>query len=454
MNKILIIDDETSILTALNFALEDIYDVSTFSDPEKALTQLETETYHICLLDLKIGVADGIEVLKRIKNIQPSIEVIMITAYGSIESSVHALQSGAFSYVTKPIDMNELQLNLDRAVRYKQLNSQVEYLTKELEDKYRYRELIGASKVMQPVYNMIDKVKSVDSTILITGKSGTGKELVARAIHFSGKRQKGPLEIINCAAIPEALLESELFGYEKGAFTGATNSKPGKFEIAQGGTIFLDEIGDMPQSLQVKLLRVIQTKKIARLGSNKTVNLDVRIIAATHIDLSQAIAEKTFREDLYFRINVIKIHLPTLSERKEDIPLLVAYYIRRFNREQGLQIQQFTKEALARLTTYNYPGNIRELFNIIEYSMVMSSGSEVGVQDLPEYLKNPPLNSSTEQEELSLRSFVGLSMRELEDKFIQETLNAHDGHRKKTAETLGISERNLRYRLNTEKTQD
>lgn len=454
MNKILIIDDETSILTALNFALEDIYDVSTFSDPEKALTQLETETYHICLLDLKIGVADGIEVLKRIKNIQPSIEVIMITAYGSIESSVHALQSGAFSYVTKPIDMNELQLNLERAVRYKQLNSQVEYLTKELEDKYRYRELIGASKVMQPVYNMIDKVKSVDSTVLITGKSGTGKELVARAIHFSGKRQKGPLEIINCAAIPEALLESELFGYEKGAFTGATNSKPGKFEIAQGGTIFLDEIGDMPQSLQVKLLRVIQTKKIARLGSNKTVNLDVRIIAATHIDLSQAIAEKTFREDLYFRINVIKIHLPTLSERKEDIPLLVAYYIRRFNREQGLQIQQFTKEALARLTTYDYPGNIRELFNIIEYSMVMSSGSEVGVQDLPEYLKNPPLNSSTEQEELSLRSFVGLSMRELEDKFIQETLNAHDGHRKKTAETLGISERNLRYRLNTEKTQD
>lgn len=454
MNKILIIDDEASILTALTFALEDTYEVSTFADPEAALTLLETETFHLCLLDLKIGTIDGIEILKRIKNIQPSIEIIMITAYGSIESSVSALQSGAFSYITKPIDINELQLNLDRAVRYKHLNSQVEYLSKELEGKYRYRELIGSSKAMQPVYKMIDKVKDVDSTILITGKSGTGKELVVRAIHFSGKRQKGVLEIINCAAIPEPLLESELFGYEKGAFTGATRSKPGKFEIAQGGTIFLDEIGDMPQPLQVKLLRVLQSKKISRLGSNKTINLDVRVIAATNMDLAQAIVEKTFREDLYFRINVIEIQLPPLSERKEDIPLLVAHYIRRFNSEQNLNVQQFTREALSRLATYSYPGNIRELVNIIEYSMVMSSGSEVGVQDLPENLKSSSLNLSSDQHELSLRPFVGLSMRELEEKFIKETLEVLNGHRRKTAETLGISERSLRYRLNSDRKPD
>ncbi|TKB06689.1 sigma-54 dependent transcriptional regulator [Desulforhopalus sp. IMCC35007] len=454
MNKILIIDDEESILTALTFALEDTYEVSTFTDPEAALTLLESESFHLCLLDLRIGTIDGIEILKRIKGIQPSIEIIMITAYGSIESSVHALQSGAFSYITKPIDINELQLNLDRAVRYKHLNSQVEYLSKELEGKYRYRELIGSSKAMQPVYRMIDKVKDVDSTILITGQSGTGKELVVRAIHFSGKRQKGPLQIINCAAIPEPLLESELFGYEKGAFTGAISSKPGKFEIAQGGTIFLDEIGDMPQPLQVKLLRVLQSKKISRLGSNTTINLDVRVIAATNMDLAQAIVEKTFREDLYFRINVIQIQLPPLSQRKEDIPLLVAHYIRRFNTEQGLNVQQFTREALSRLAIYNYPGNIRELINIIEYSMVMSSGSEVDVEDLPENIKSSSLNFSPDQHEVSLRPFVGLSMRELEEKFINETLKFLNGHRRKTAETLGISERNLRYRLNSEKNPD
>lgn len=449
MIKILIVDDEPSILSSLTFALEDSYEVSTFTEPESALALLETETFQVCLLDLKIGTVDGIDVLLKIKQIQPTIEVIMVTAYGSIESSVQALQSGAFSYITKPIDMGELKLNIEKALRFKELSSQVEYLAQELEHKYRYREMIGTSKAMQPVYNMIDKVKGVDSTVLITGQSGTGKELVARAIHFSGKRRKGPLEIINCAAIPESLLESELFGYEKGAFTGATGSKAGKFEVAQGGTIFLDEIGDMPQSLQVKLLRTLQSKTVTRLGSNRPVNLDVRVIAATNVDLKQAIAEKTFREDLYFRINVIQIELPPLRRRKEDIPLLVAYYIRRFNKEQGLTIKRFTKEALTRLSTYNYPGNIRELVNIIEYSMVMASGSEVGVQDLPEHLKFMSVIPSTDSEELSLHPFVGLTLRELEDQFISETLDAMNGHRRKTAEVLGISERTLRYRLNT-----
>jgi two-component system response regulator AtoC len=450
MKKILIVDDETSILTALSFALEDNYEVTTFTNPEEGLAMAEIETFHICLLDLKIGTVDGIDILLRLKNIQPSIEVIIITAYGSIESSVRALQNGAFSYITKPIDMDELQVNIEKALRYKELNSQVEYLAKELESKYRYRELIGTSKAMQPVYRMIDKVKDVDSTVLITGESGTGKELVARAIHFGGKRRKGPLEVINCAAIPENLLESELFGYEKGAFTGAINSKPGKFEVAQGGTILLDEIGDMPLPLQVKLLRVLQTKKIARLGSNKTLNLDVRVIAATNCDLAQAILAKTFREDLYFRINVIQIQLPPLRNRSEDIPLLVAFYIRRYNDELGYSVQRFTEEAMARLLRFHFPGNIRELANVIEYSIVMASGQEVGVHDLPEYLKNIHVSPAPEEQCLSLRPFIGLSLRELEERFIKETLDALAGHRRKTAKILGISERNLRYRLNSE----
>lgn len=453
MTKILIIDDESSIITALTFALEDSYEVTAFTNPEEGVALLEIETFQLCLLDLKIGEIDGLDVLKKIKEIQPSIEVIMITAYGSIESSVYALQNGAFSYITKPIDMNELEVNIERALYLKMLNSQVEYLSKELEDKYRYRELIGTSKAMQPVYKMIDKVKDVDSTVLITGQSGTGKELVARAIHFSGKRRKGPLEIINCAAIPEPLLESELFGYEKGAFTGATVSRPGKFEAAQEGTIFLDEIGDMPQSLQVKLLRILQSKQITRLGSNKTINLNVRVIAATNMDLKQAIVDKAFREDLYFRINVIEVPLPPLRQRKEDIPLLVAFYIRRFNAEQNLQVEKFTTKALARLTKYNYPGNIRELVNIIEYAMVMSSGKEVGVQDLPDNLKNMSAILAADSDTLTLQPFVGLSLREIEDKFIAETLEALNGHRRKTAELLDISERNLRYRLNSEKKQ-
>lgn len=450
MLKILIIDDEPAILSSLTFALEDTYEVVTFTEPDEALALLETETFHICLLDLKIGTIDGIDVLLKIKQIQPTIEIIMVTAYGSIKSSVLALQSGAFSYITKPIDMGELKLNIERALRFKELSSQVEYLSQELEHKYRYREMIGTSKAMQSVFKIIDKVKEVDSTVLITGSSGTGKELVARAIHFSGKRRKGPLEVINCAAIPESLLESELFGYEKGAFTGATGSKAGKFEVAQGGTIFLDEIGDMPQPLQAKLLRTLQSKTITRLGSNRPVNLDVRVVTATNVDLKKAIAEKTFREDLYFRINVIQIELPPLRQRKEDIPLLAAHYIRRFNEEQGLAIERFTKEALTRLSTYNFPGNIRELVNIIEYSMVMASGREVGVQDLPEHLKSMPITPSPDSEELSLSPFVGITLRELEDKFIQETLDAMNGHRRKTAEVLGISERNLRYRLNTD----
>jgi two-component system response regulator AtoC len=444
--NILIIDDEQSICSSLTFALEDDYNVTAFTDPSQALNLVEHQVYQLCLLDLKIGNVDGITILKHLKQLQPSMEVIMITAYGTIESSVTALQNDAFSYVTKPINMDELHANIKRALKYKELNQQVEYLSRELEKKYRYEEMIGQSQEMQKVFNLIDKVKEVDTNILITGESGTGKELVARAIHYSGKRRKGPLEIVNCAAIPEQLLESELFGYEKGAFTGAVSSKPGKFELANKGTLFLDEIGDMPASLQAKLLRILQKKEVTRLGSNEMKVLDVRVISATNLDLEKEMEQGNFREDLYFRLNVIEIHTPPLRERKNDLPFLIKHFINKNNRDHGLTKTKFTKEAESRMLSYNYPGNIRELANIIEASIVFAERDEVGVSDLPVSMKRSGKNRVA-LSSASLQPFVGLTLKELEKRFILESLEFQNGHKKNTASALGVSERSLRDKL-------
>ncbi|WP_183041064.1 sigma-54-dependent transcriptional regulator [Salipaludibacillus neizhouensis] len=446
MIKILIIDDEESICSSLTFALEDAYQVTAITDPIQALHVVEYEIYQLCLLDLKIGNVDGITILKQLKQLQPSMEVIMITAYGTIESSVTALQNDAFSYVTKPINMDELHANIKKALKYKELNQQVEYLTRELEKKYRYEEMIGQSEEMQKVFTLIDKVKEFNTNILITGESGTGKELVARAIHYSGKRKKGPLEILNCAAIPEQLLESELFGYEKGAFTGAVSSKAGKFEQANRGTLFLDEIGDMPASLQAKLLRILQKKEVTRLGSNEMKVLDVRIIAATNLDLEEEMEKGNFREDLYFRLNVIEIRTPPLRERKSDLPFLIEYFIGKNNDDHGLTKTKFTKEAEARMLSYNYPGNIRELANIIESSIVFAEKNVIGVSDLPASMKRSGKRPVT-LASVSLEQFVGLTLKELEKRFILENLEYQNGHKKNTATALGVSERSLRDKL-------
>ncbi|PYZ92651.1 sigma-54-dependent Fis family transcriptional regulator [Salipaludibacillus keqinensis] len=447
MVHMLILDDEQSICSSLTFALEDNYKVTATTDPQEAVDLVEHNTYQLCLLDLKIGNVDGVSVLKQFKQLQPSMEVIMITAYGTIESSVAALQNGAFSYITKPVNMDELHANIKKALKYKELNQQVEYLSRQLEKKYRYEEMVGQSEKMQKVFQLIDKVKEVDTNILITGESGTGKELVARAIHYSGKRNKGPLEIVNCAAIPEQLLESELFGYEKGAFTGAVSSKPGKFELANKGTIFLDEIGDMPQPLQAKLLRILQTREVTRLGSNEKKQLDVRVIAATNLELEKEMNEGTFREDLYFRLNVIEIHTPPLRERKSDLPFLINYFIDKNHRELGVPKKTFTKEAQSRMLSYDFPGNIRELANIIEASMVFAEGDEIGVTDLPASMKRPGKQRVSTNPSASLQPFIGFTVKELEKQFILTTLEHQDGHKQNTARTLGISERSLRDKL-------
>ncbi|MCM3714212.1 sigma-54 dependent transcriptional regulator [Alkalihalobacillus oceani] len=445
MKRILIIDDEAAICSSLAFALEDKYEVMTTTDPSVGVTWLEHDHYDLCLLDLKIGQIDGIDVLRQIKEVSPKTIVLMITAYGTIATSVRAVREGAYSYLTKPINIEELHSVIEQAFRYQHLNEQVDFLSQELEKKYSYEGIIGKSKAMKAVFHLIGKVREVDSNVLLTGESGTGKELVAKALHFSGKRKKAHFEVVNCAAIPDQLLESELFGYEKGAFTGAISSKKGKFEQANGGTIFLDEIGDMPLALQVKLLRVLQEKVVTRLGSNREIQLNVRVIAATNKNLDEAVRKGEFREDLYFRLNVIKVPLPALRERKEDIPYLIKHFIGQFNEEMGLNVKGLTKQAQRILLDYEYPGNIRELSNIIESSMVLADDEYIEATDLPNQVRK--INHASNGENGLYKSFIGLPLKEIEKHFILATLEANKGHRKKTAHMLGISERSLRDKL-------
>jgi two-component system, NtrC family, response regulator AtoC len=443
--SVLIIDDEPSICASLEFALENDYQVWSTTDPTDAYTVLKEEKIDLCLVDLRIGKENGIEVLEKIKAFDPNIACIMITAHGTISSSVEALQKGAYSYLTKPLNMDELMAVIARAFQYLHLNEKVNYLTGELEKKYTREGFLARSEAMNKVFKLIEKVKQVNTNVLITGESGTGKELVARSLHFSGGRQQEHFEVVNCAAIPEQLLESELFGYEKGAFTGAVQAKAGKFEAAHKGTIFLDEIGDMPLNVQVKLLRVLQRKEITRLGSNRTLSLDVRVIAATNKNLKEEVQEGRFREDLYFRLNVIQIHLPPLRERMDDMILLANHFIHTINKELGTEIKGLTKQAENKLKLYSFPGNIRELRNIIESSMVIADGEYIEVEDLPETVEGgqqTPLEKNISSDSKAL-----LTLKEVEKEHIKQALDYYNWHRKQTAEILGISERGLRDKI-------
>lgn len=451
MAKILIIDDEAAICSSLQFALEDEHDVKTTIDPFQGLKWVKEESFELCLLDLKIGEVNGIDVLTEIKKLQNDMIVVMMTAYGTISSSVEAMKKGAYSYLTKPLHMEELFSLIKQAFQYQHLNRQVEYLSQELEKKYGFEGIIGKSPLMKNVFQLIEKVKDIDSNVLITGESGTGKELVARAIHFSGKRKKDHFEVLNCAAIPEHLLESELFGYEKGAFTGAFAKREGKFSVAQDGTIFLDEIGDMPLALQAKLLRVVQEREVTPLGSDKTIKLNVRIIAATNQDLKKAIEEGTFREDLYFRLNVVDIGLPALRDRRQDLPFLVQHLIQKFNQELGKEIKGLSAELHHCLLQYLYPGNVRELANIIESAMVFSDGPYLQLEDVSEEIKvKQSILPSLTKGDIGavVENLAGLPLKKIEELVIMATLQKNKGHRKKTAHMLGISERGLRDKIN------
>ncbi|MFD0826310.1 sigma-54-dependent transcriptional regulator [Neobacillus sp. M.A.Huq-85] len=444
MHNVIIIDDEVTICQSLTFALEDQYHVYAFTDPREALPLLERIEVAIILLDLKIGEYDGIEILEEVKRVSPTTVVILMTAFGSIPSSVEAMRKGAFSYATKPLHLDELEVLMQKAEEFYTLQSKVEFLSNELDKMGETHGLIGESLAIREILTLIKKVKDIDSTILITGESGTGKEVVARTIHYQSKRRNKKFQVINCAAIPGHLLESELFGYEKGAFTGAVQKKHGLFVLAEGGTIFLDEIGEMDLALQSKLLRALQERKVMPVGGTQEIDFNVRIISATNRDLVKEVKENRFREDLYYRLNVIPVKLPPLRERKDDIPLLVEFFIHQIGDRMGKPIDGISREALQILKQYSFPGNIRELQNIMERAIALTNSSLIEKVDLP---------SEIQQENHVFRGYtlipvyVGEIMDEIEKRVIFHNLAAFNGNRRKTAQAIGIGERTLRDKL-------
>ncbi|WP_078408772.1 sigma-54-dependent transcriptional regulator [Priestia abyssalis] len=446
---VLIIDDEPAIGSSLRFALDDHFKTEACTDVQDAYAILQEKDVHVVLLDWRLGKYDGLDVLVHIKEISPATSVIMMTAYGTIESSVEAIKRGAFHYITKPPELDELLLLINKSLEHQNLHNQVRELSEQIEKIRGYDQIIGESKAMERVFSIIDQVKDIDSSVLITGESGTGKELVARAIHRNGKRKKGPFIAVNCAAIPEALLESELFGHKKGAFTGAAASRLGKVEAAHNGTLFLDEIGEMPIHLQAKLLRVLQEKEVTPLGTNEPIKVDIRIITATNQSLQDMIDKGDFREDLYFRLNVIPLPLPPLRERKEDLTLLIPHFLKKYAEEMNRPIPLLSPDTNEWLQEYSYPGNIRQLANILEYAVAMAKNGQIVPDDLP-IIQPESLRKGTSKGENGhvLEIPIPSTLKEAEKMLIQAVLTHCGGNRRKTASLLGMSERNLRNKLN------
>lgn len=382
--KILVVDDEVGYRKVLyNTLTERGFSVKTAESGEEALEELKKQEFPIVLIDMKLpGGIDGLELLQKIKGTYNS-SVLIMTAYGGIETAVEAMRRGAFNYITKPFNLDEIILNIERLIAQQRIIEENKYLHSELERVYGLKKIVGSSREIQKVLDMISRVAFSAATVLITGESGTGKELVARAIHFTGNRKDKKFVVINCATLSENLLESELFGHVKGAFTGAIKDKKGLFEEADGGTLFMDEIGDIPKSVQAKILRVLQEGEFISLGDTATKKVDVRIIAATNQDLLKQVQEKEFREDLYYRLNVIDIKMPPLRERKEDIPLLVKHFIEKYNKKENKQIKGISQEVEREFYSYNWPGNVRELENVIERAITLTGEDIISLPVLP-----------------------------------------------------------------------
>ena len=437
-----IIDDEQGICVSLSLALKKDYQVSTFNSAVPALERMKTESCDVVLLDLKLQEEDGMEVLRQIKQEHPDVSVIMMTAFGSIGSSVEAIKAGAYTYLTKPLDLEQLKLFLSQTMEIRKMNEQIRFLSDELRSRQTFQKIVGESDVMQRVYARINQVKDVDASVLITGESGTGKELVARAIHDEGKRKNERFVVVNCAAIPENLLELEFFGYRKGSFTGATQDRKGKLELADKGTIFLDEIGDMPLNLQGKLLRALQEKEFSPVGSSEVRHTDVRVIAATNQDLKAMIAQQKFRQDLYYRLNVVEITMPPLRDRMSDVPLLCAHFLHQSASEMNKDSKGLTPAAQEALMRYSYPGNVRQLANILEYATIISGNGLIDVNDLPDEVAGAP-EPQEQPQGLSEEFLATTSLKELERLAVIATLKKNNGRRDKTADDLGISKRGL-----------
>ncbi|RMG74051.1 MAG: sigma-54-dependent Fis family transcriptional regulator [Nitrospirae bacterium] len=435
--SVLVIEDEKIMRITIEDALKAKgYSVKSFEKGLEGVQAYSEEPFDIVLTDVRLPDINGMEVLKKIKEIDNSCMVILMTAFGTIKDAVEAMKLGAFDYITKPFSLDELALIINRAAEVKDLQDENLRLKKAVSRCYCYPNIIGESDAMKDVFRMIDRLAQSDSTVLILGESGTGKELVASTIHYQGKRKDGPFVVVNCGALPENLIESELFGYEKGAFTGATRRKPGRFELANGGTLFLDEVGELPPAVQVKLLRVLQDGTFERLGGTESIKVDVRVIAATNRDLETEVKEGNFREDLYYRLAVIPLTLPPLRERREDIPLLIEHFLQRYNSRLGKQVS-FSKDAVSALMEYHFPGNVRELENIVERMVTLCEGDRVTREDLPSHLFKKGAH-----EELELQPLTKVA-QEAEKQYIVRVLRQTGGNRSRAASVLGISRKTL-----------
>ena len=464
--RIIIVEDEQNILGMLDELLTAKgYSVDSFIDPKSALIALKNNSYQLLITDLLMPKVDGLQLINFIQKEYLSTLGIVITGYGSLETAISAMRCGAFDYLLKPFKFEDVLSSVESAMQYSRLlagdtipkkitgkanllrrfseNRMVRentLLRSFLKDKYKFENIIGVSFGMQKVFELIEKVADTNATVLITGESGVGKELVARAVHFNSSRRDKPLVVVNCGAIPETLLESELFGYEKGAFTGATGTRLGRFELADGGTIFLDEIGDMSFNLQVKLLRAIQEKAFERIGGSKTIDVDLRIMAATNHNLDDLVRAGKFREDLYYRLNVVPIHIPPLRERKQDVPLLFAHFLERSNAMNSASVEGFSEETMEVLMEYDYPGNVRELQNLVERLVVLKKSGFISIEDLPEkfYSQQKP-----DYTRLDLHRGYDTLVSEFEQNLILKALNETNGVKSKAAQILSMNRTTL-----------
>jgi two-component system NtrC family response regulator len=445
---ILILDDERNYLLILEALLSDEgYQITSLSDPETGLAFLEDSEVDVVITDMKMPKVSGQEVLEHCKRNYPHIPVIIMTAFGSIESAVEAMKLGAFDYITKPFANEELLLSVSKASQFAEAQRENRLLRQNLEDRYGLNRIVARGRAMRQVLDVVDKAAPSRSTVLISGESGTGKELVARAIHYASPRRNGPFVAVNCMAFNPGVLESELFGHEKGSFTGAVSRRRGRFELADKGTLFLDEVGELSADLQVKLLRVLQEKTFERVGGMEPVEVDLRLVAATNKNLPEEVAAGNFREDLFYRLNVVQVDIPPLRERREDIPYLAAHFLENFARENSKSFQGFTPEAMDYLSAYEWPGNVRQLENVIERCVVLARGETVEVEDLPPEIRDEESQFKSAVDLLPARLDLSETLEKIEAALVRRALARSGFVQVKAAELLGVSKSLLQYKL-------
>jgi two-component system response regulator PilR (NtrC family) len=450
--RILIVDDERSLREFLEiFLRKEGYEVTIANGGQAAAQLVEDGTeFDLVLTDLMMPHVDGMAVLAAVKDRCPDTQVLMMTAYATADTAIEAMKKGAFDYIQKPFKVDEILVVIEKALSQRRLVEENRQLRAEVQRRYSFHNIIGRSDQMQSVFDLVQRVADTRTSILVTGESGTGKELIAKAIHHNSRRKDAPLMAVNCGAIPENLMESEFFGHVKGAFTGAHANKTGMFGAADSGSIFLDEIGELPMHLQVKLLRVLQERKIRPVGSTNEISVDVRVIAATNLDLEEAIREGRFREDLYYRLNVIRIEIPPLRHRRDDVPLIARAFLRRFSEEMEKAIEDFKPEAMERLMAYSYPGNVRELENIVERAITLENTQWIQADNLPHWVASPEQGLGELAGPIQIPD-GGLDMEgimaQLETQLLRDALNRTGGNRTEAAKLLGISFRSIRYKL-------